>query len=305
MQYDPYSNGYDQGWWDNSSFDYATGPMDFQQQESQQPSSLSGYQQQYQPRPPPPPSSGPSLEEMIKQVMTNMAQNQQRTEAILMQNQQRTDSEMQDIRNQISQMATTINRLDSQNQGELPSQPELNPKNVSAMTLRSGKEVQGPEPVIPKDKDEEMQECQNEKSTDAVEKEAENEEMEPQPQPIEVKESSEESSNVVTPPPFPNPHFLNFYSMISVNEIDFVIPEVFESHGRNKLRVAMVKYLEPLSALDGGVEEKLRSLLDYLAPSTNPWKTVTRVLKDYSIYEGYQDHIEDEALRRATRFYPP
>ncbi|XP_071905864.1 uncharacterized protein [Coffea arabica] len=52
-------------------------------------------------------------------------------------------------------MATTINRLDSQNQGKLPSQPELNPKNVSAMTLRSGKEIQGPEPVTPKDKDEE------------------------------------------------------------------------------------------------------------------------------------------------------
>nr|XP_027120690.1 uncharacterized protein LOC113737704 [Coffea arabica] len=83
-----------------------------------------------------------------------MAQNQQRTEATIMQNQQRTDSEMQDIRNQISQMATTINRLDSQNQGKLPSQPELNPKNVSAMTLKSGKEVQGPAPVIPKDKDE-------------------------------------------------------------------------------------------------------------------------------------------------------
>ncbi|XP_027085046.2 uncharacterized protein [Coffea arabica] len=62
---------------------------------------------------------------------------------------------MQDIRNQISQMATTINRLDFQNQGKLPSQPELNPKNVSAMTLRSGKEIQGSEPVIPKDKDEE------------------------------------------------------------------------------------------------------------------------------------------------------
>nr|XP_027120388.1 uncharacterized protein LOC113737344 [Coffea arabica] len=61
---------------------------------------------------------------------------------------------MQDIRNQISQMATTINRLDSQNQGKLPSQPELNPKNVSAMTLRSGKEIQGPESVISKDKDE-------------------------------------------------------------------------------------------------------------------------------------------------------
>ncbi|XP_071909584.1 uncharacterized protein [Coffea arabica] len=75
--------------------------------------------------------------------------------ATITQNQQRTDSEMQYIRNQMNQMATTINRLESQNQGKLPSQPELNPKNVSAMTLRSGKEIQGPEPVVPKDKDEE------------------------------------------------------------------------------------------------------------------------------------------------------
>ncbi|XP_027120690.2 uncharacterized protein [Coffea arabica] len=135
-QYDPYSSTYNPG---QSNF---------------VPNKPPGYQQQYQPRPPPPPSSGPSLEEMMKQMMTTMAQNQQRTEATIMQNQQRTDSEMQDIRNQISQMATTINRLDSQNQGKLPSQPELNPKNVSAMTLKSGKEVQGPAPVIPKDKDE-------------------------------------------------------------------------------------------------------------------------------------------------------
>ncbi|XP_027088528.1 uncharacterized protein [Coffea arabica] len=119
------------------------------------PNKQPGYQQQYQPRPPPSQSSDPSLEEMMKQMMATMTQNQQRTEATIMQNQQRTDSEMQDIRNQISQMATTINRLDSQNQGKLPSQPELNPKNVSAMILRSGKEIQGPELVIPKDKDEE------------------------------------------------------------------------------------------------------------------------------------------------------
>ncbi|XP_071909834.1 uncharacterized protein [Coffea arabica] len=52
-------------------------------------------------------------------------------------------------------MAKTINRLESQVQGKLSSQPELNPNNVSAITLRSGKEILGPEPVIPKDKDEE------------------------------------------------------------------------------------------------------------------------------------------------------
>ena len=42
MWYDSYSNGYDQGWWDNSNFNYATGPMGFQQQESEEPSSTSG-----------------------------------------------------------------------------------------------------------------------------------------------------------------------------------------------------------------------------------------------------------------------
>nr|XP_027060879.1 uncharacterized protein LOC113687473 [Coffea arabica] len=108
------------------------------------PNRQQGYQQQYQPLPPPPPSSSPSLEEMMKQLIATTAQNQQRT-----------DSEMQSIRNQMSQMATTINRLESQVQRKLPSQPEVNPKNVSAMTLRSGKEIQEPDPVIPKDKDEE------------------------------------------------------------------------------------------------------------------------------------------------------
>ncbi|XP_027167377.1 uncharacterized protein LOC113767466 [Coffea eugenioides] len=59
------------------------------------------------------------------------------------------------MQNQISQMAISINRLESQVNGRLPSQPELNLKNVSAMTLRSGKEIQGSELVTPKDKDEE------------------------------------------------------------------------------------------------------------------------------------------------------
>ncbi|XP_071905713.1 uncharacterized protein [Coffea arabica] len=176
-QYDPYSSTYNPGWRDHPNLSYGGNRQpNFtpNRQSSFVPNKPPGYQQQYQPRPPPPPQSGSSMEEMMKQMMTTMAQNQQRTEATIMQNQQRTeatimqhqqrtDSEMQDIRNQISQLATTINRLDAQNQGKLPSQPELNPKNVSAMTLRSGKEVQGPEPVIPKDKDEEKIESELER----------------------------------------------------------------------------------------------------------------------------------------------
>ena len=66
----------------------------------------------------------------------------------------------------------------------------------------------------------------------------------------------------------------------------------------------MAKYLEPVSARDGGVSEELRSLFNSLAPSTSQWKNVTRVFKDHSIDERYQDYIEDEALKWVTRFYP-
>ena len=59
---------------------------------------------------------------------------------------------MQDIRNQISQMAISINHLESQIQEKLPSQPKMNSKNVSAMTLRSGKDVEELELVTPKNK---------------------------------------------------------------------------------------------------------------------------------------------------------
>nr|XP_027061857.1 uncharacterized protein LOC113688274 isoform X2 [Coffea arabica] len=254
--YDSYSNGYDQGWWDNSNYNCTTGPMNFQQYESQESSSMSGM----------------SLEEIVESIATNTYQFQQET--------QMRDGMMREA---MSNLADQIEELSSKIIVDLE-------ENESEICLTS---------------DEELQDFQEERCTDAVEKEAEKEEMEPQLQPIQVKESSEESSNVVTPPPFPNPHFLNSYSMISVNEIDFVIPEVFESHCRNELRVAMVKYLEPLNALDGGVDEEWRSLLEYLTPFTSLQKIVARVLKDYSIYEGYQDYIEDETLKRASRFYPP
>ena len=51
-------------------------------------------------------------------------------------------------------MVIAINRLESQVYEKLPSKPKLNPKNVSAMTLRSRKEIQRPKLMIPKDKNE-------------------------------------------------------------------------------------------------------------------------------------------------------
>lgn len=63
--------------------------------------------------------------------------------------------QIQAMQSQMGQMTITINRLACQIQGRLPFQPEQNPKNVSAMTLRSGKESQGPEFMTSKDKDKE------------------------------------------------------------------------------------------------------------------------------------------------------
>ena len=59
-----------------------------------------------------------------------------------------------------------------------------------------------------------------------------------------MNESSEQFPTVVTSFLLPSQYFPNSYSVISISEIDFVIPKVFEFHGRNKLGVAMAKYRE-------------------------------------------------------------
>ncbi|XP_071918828.1 uncharacterized protein [Coffea arabica] len=71
--------------------------------------------------------------------------------------------QIQVMQNQMNQMTVAINRLESQVYEKLPSQPELNLKNVSVMTLRSGKEIQEPDLMIPKDKDEKKIENELEK----------------------------------------------------------------------------------------------------------------------------------------------
>ena len=47
----------------------------------------------------------------------------------------------------MGQMATQMNQAQSQNSDKLPSQTVQNPKNVSAIALRSGKQCQGPQPA--------------------------------------------------------------------------------------------------------------------------------------------------------------
>jgi len=64
-----------------------------------------------------------------------------------MQFQQETRASIHSLTNQMGQLATQLNQQQSQNSDRLPSQSVQNPKNVSAITLRSGKQCQGPQPV--------------------------------------------------------------------------------------------------------------------------------------------------------------
>ena len=64
-----------------------------------------------------------------------------------MQFQQETRASIQSLTNQMGQMATQLNQAQSQNSNKLPSQTVQNLKNVSAITLRSGKQIEVPPPV--------------------------------------------------------------------------------------------------------------------------------------------------------------
>ncbi|XP_019173570.1 PREDICTED: uncharacterized protein LOC109169147 [Ipomoea nil] len=126
--YDPYSNTYNLGWRDHPNFSYKPRPQfpQFQpRQLIQQPSSS---QQSSS-------NSGMSLEDIVKSLATNTQQFQQETR-----------TSIQHLESQMSQLASTVSRLESQ--GKFPSQTVVNPKqNASAITLRSGKELQEPTQV--------------------------------------------------------------------------------------------------------------------------------------------------------------
>ncbi|GJR27480.1 uncharacterized protein Tco_1103712 [Tanacetum coccineum] len=117
--YDPFSSTYNPGWRDHPNFSYGSRSNNFQQQYPKptthsQPSSS---------------NSSMSLEDIVKTLATSTQQFQQDTK-----------STIQHLENQIGQLATSVNRLESQASGKLPFQTVNNPKqNVRAITLRSGK----------------------------------------------------------------------------------------------------------------------------------------------------------------------
>ncbi|KAF1889037.1 hypothetical protein Lal_00015581 [Lupinus albus] len=129
QHYDPLSSStYNRGWRNQAPFQNNNVG---QNRSSYMPPSIQ--QQRHQMINTPAPTE-PSLEELF----------QQETKASI----QRQESSIQNLTTQMGQMATSLNTLQSQNSDKLPSQTVLNPRNVSAITLRSGKQTEVPTPRI-------------------------------------------------------------------------------------------------------------------------------------------------------------
>ncbi|GKB30614.1 uncharacterized protein Tco_0870015, partial [Tanacetum coccineum] len=106
-KYDPFSNTYNLGWRDHTNFSYGSCSNNFQQQYPKpithsQPSSS---------------NSSMSLEDIVKTLAISTQQFQKDTK-----------STIQHLKNQIGQLATSVNRFESQALGKLPSQTVNNPK---------------------------------------------------------------------------------------------------------------------------------------------------------------------------------
>ncbi|XP_021743960.1 uncharacterized protein LOC110710006 [Chenopodium quinoa] len=148
--YDPFSQTYNPGWRDHPNLRYGNVQQQtnnsnlrqpaFQQHQASNPPP--GFQQQPQCQPRPqnhqvsqPQSGSLSLEEIVKAMADNTLHFQQETR-----------SGLKNLENQVSQLANTVGKLQAQNSNKLPSQLERNLKeNASAISLRSGKQLEVPE----------------------------------------------------------------------------------------------------------------------------------------------------------------
>ncbi|CAJ2661899.1 unnamed protein product [Trifolium pratense] len=115
---DLYTNRYHPNWRNHPNLQYGNPPA---QQQLQSP-----LPQPAQNMPPPAvATSGSSLEDIVKQLTVQI---------------QTTNASMNDLKTQVGQLVTTMNQMQTQSSRNLPGQTVPNP-NVSAITLRSGKEV--------------------------------------------------------------------------------------------------------------------------------------------------------------------
>lgn len=160
---------------------------------------------------------GKSLEDLIKSLSMSTAQFQQSTAQFQLE----MKTSIRNLENQMYLLASAMSQLTSQNFETLHSKTIVNSEpDMSAIILRSG---------------EKLQEIQREESSYVVEEKVEKEAIGSQPLTSPVKKSNKEIPTMVTSP---SSLTLISHFIFSIGEIDFVIPEIFEFHDREKLGVA-------------------------------------------------------------------
>ncbi|XP_073275456.1 uncharacterized protein [Primulina huaijiensis] len=107
-RYDPYSNSYNPGWRDHPNFSYKN-------QGRQQGCTQQNWNKQHAPEQAS--NSGMSLDGIVKALAENTQKFQQETRASI-----------QNLGTQITQISTSVSKLEAQNSGKLPSQTVVNPK---------------------------------------------------------------------------------------------------------------------------------------------------------------------------------
>ncbi|KAK9690655.1 hypothetical protein RND81_09G144000 [Saponaria officinalis] len=163
-KWDPYSNTFNAGWKANPAFRWGNtqgNPSHIQGNPSYTQGNQSGPPRgQYLNRPQNPPpnsqippqptsSSSMSTNEMIRALVANQGNFQ----ASVAQNQLETKNSIKNLKTQIGQMATAISRLEARDSNTLPSQTVTNPRpNVSAVSLRNGRQLVEAEKPVAKSK---------------------------------------------------------------------------------------------------------------------------------------------------------
>ncbi|XP_073153563.1 uncharacterized protein [Henckelia pumila] len=260
-KYDPYSNTYNPGWKDHPNLRYGNS------QENQPGPQAPPHNQAY--RPPFPqqqqrhqiPALGEFLENIVKDLATNTLYFQQETRASI-----------QNLNNQMGQLATTINKLEAQHSNAFPSQTISNPReNASAITLRNGKELKVKEKEVEASSKEELKEEPKVNDGEATKEEA------PQDRPflktsmnkIEVHSGTltmEFDGEVVKFNIYDAMRFSNSDDCVySVDILDYLAQEYSEHAGKYELEVVIIA---PIHQDEDGVgrskeaQEKIENILN-------------------------------------------
>ncbi|XP_026417602.1 uncharacterized protein LOC113313095 [Papaver somniferum] len=90
-------------------------------------------------------AQGMSIDDKLNLILNTIAQDKQHILHTMAQDNQKAEIDMKDTRTQMGQLDTTVSKLEAQAAEKLPSQLFNHKENVSAIELRSGKQVEKPE----------------------------------------------------------------------------------------------------------------------------------------------------------------